>query len=172
LSSGDNQTELSQSSIDKRDSNCSPRERQKASKNAMAAGESGNLDVVKVTWSQLTDLVGKRLNECDDVARNRDAIEVEGAGKDQSVIGQEKERHKDLSGTKTKKELHSVGQENSDDLDEWESQWDDNGECLEDSAMAELTARLKDSHIDIKTPKPNYYNFDITEAELDADGWV
>ena len=121
LSVEDHQTQQIQNCIDrgakKRDSSCSPCEEQEAVRNEMAAGGSSNLDVVKVTWSQLTELVGKVLNQGDSVARDGGSVGVEDNTKDQSAVGEEKERCKDLSETETQKEVISVDGRNENELE-------------------------------------------------------
>ncbi|XP_065828375.1 coiled-coil domain-containing protein R3HCC1L-like [Oscarella lobularis] len=55
-------------------------------------------------------------------------------------------------------------------VDEWDSLWDDNGECLDESLLSELDEKLKISESVIKVPRQDFANVVGPEADDDEHG--
>ncbi|XP_062502513.1 coiled-coil domain-containing protein R3HCC1L-like [Corticium candelabrum] len=121
---------------------------------------------VRVTWKHLVeiaDMLACRAVTVDDKQRveNENKHETAEWRHGGTACDDDKEAG-GSDGTKSDEKSNSP-------CDDWERLWCDDGNCLDESAMDELTSRLNDTHIEIKTRKPDYYNIDVPRVDVDED---
>ncbi|XP_059142018.1 coiled-coil domain-containing protein R3HCC1L-like [Physella acuta] len=94
-----------------------------------------------------------------------DGKSVKKASKEKSSTKEKKKRKEKPEQVLKEAKEQSVSAEKTEEEDTWDALFDDNGDCLNDSLMKELTEYV--GKVEIEKPKINYLKFEPKEPSLD-----